>query len=348
MIKVLALAHPDFAGDNANALGMQAALAEHYEQQGVPVETTATEEELAALTAGKALPDRQYVILGAGQSQLAHLEALKQPNVMTVWSGHQPAPELLEKSRALDVVHLPEYAVTAPLRTVLGHRLVTSPHGVPHSLTENIINTAYGKLAPSLPPAGKFLLVMLGGDTPPDGTFSPQEAFSLGQQMGNYATQQEFTLIGTNGPRTGGVGTHEPGMPLDEVSKSFLDGVNTSGLAAERQQFHPFVRGEESAYKGLLGAVKSREGSIAVLPGDSASMLTEAIDMLPLDSVAAYPTQAMQEIHHKQLKTVAEKGYATVAGFPAVIAAEKPSPAAKSVAEHIGSLSRQQNTGPVR
>lgn len=144
MVKIIVLEDPDFPEDNAHALGLQDALVRQYEQQDIPVDTVLTGDELDALIAGNAPRGESYVILGAGERQLANLAALKQPNVSTLWSGHHPPAGLLEASRNLDVVHLPEDALTPALKAGLGNRLVASLRGMPHSLTD----AAFGKLRP--------------------------------------------------------------------------------------------------------------------------------------------------------------------------------------------------------
>lgn len=338
MVTIIALGHPDFSGDNANAMGAQAALAERYEQQGIAVETNPPQAELDALMEGHPLPGGQYIVIGAGAHWLETLAELKKPNVMTVWSGHEPPEGLLEKAQAIDVVHLPEYTLTAHLKTALRDRLVTSPHGVSHNLSRKTIDAAYEAMQSSAEPVpqsdgNKYMLVMLGGDVSEDRKFSADEARQLGIRMGKTAHRNGYMLLGTNGPRTGGKGSHEPGMELDDVSNAFLQGLEESGLPPGQSAFYPFVRGEQSAYKGLLGAVANHSGSIALLPGDSASMLTEAIDTLPAGFAAAYPTESMDESNQQQLTALANGGYAFVEGLSAHMPDKKPDPAAQAIAD---------------
>nr|MBP9692476.1 hypothetical protein [Alphaproteobacteria bacterium] len=51
-----------------------------------------------------------------------------------------------------------------------------------------------------------------------------------------------------------------------------------------------------NSFELVVGALRATNG-IILIPGDSTSMISEAIDMLPLGKVIVYETHAMNEIH---------------------------------------------------
>lgn len=337
MVKIVALLGKN-GGDNANAMGIQAALAAQYEAAGIPVENILSEDEAA----GGLSPDERYIFIAAGKDMLSELASYKHPNVLNVWGGHEPTPALLLNAHKLDVVQLPEYTLNPVYKAVLRSKLAPTLHGVPHSLTAKMIEedfrSATEKSDPSgvhIPEAEKYALVALGGDA--DGRiFSPEEAHALGKAAGTRAQKENFMLLGTSSPRTGGRENHKPDMPLDAVSQAFLDGVRESGLPMDRTQFYPYYDDDKpSALPSLMGAVRAKPGSFALMPGDSATMITQGIDLLPIGATEIYETAAMGENHYNQVSHLLNKGLINKWQEPKLAQGQKPAPAAEMVADKV-------------
>lgn len=348
MVKIVALLGKN-GGDNANAIGIRATLAAQYEAADIPVETGLSEEEIA----GKLTPDKQYIFIAAGKEMLSELASYKHPNVLNVWGGHEPTPALLLNAHKLDVIQLPEYTLNPVYKAVLRSKLAPTPHGVPHSLTAEMIEedfrSAIEQTGPAdihIPEAEKYALVALGGDA--DGRiFSPEEAQALGKAAGARAKEGSFILLGTSSPRTGGRENHKPGMPLDGVSQAFLDGVRESGLPVDRMRFYPYCDDDKpSAFPSLMGAVQAKQGSFALMPGDSATMITQGIDLLPIGATEIYETAAMGENHHKQVSHLLNKGLVNKWQEPELTPGQKPAPASEMVADKVIERARSMRFFP--
>lgn len=337
MVKIVALLGSS-DGDNSNALGVQAALSAQYEAAGVEVDDELTAEEIA----GNFSPNERYILIAAGETMLDPLIGYKRPNVLTAWSGHEPPQEFMAKAKALDSVHLPDYTVSPQMRRTLGGKLVTTPHGVPHSLSEEMclldFTAALAMRGPqSVPDAQRYCVIVLGGDDK-ERKFTPQEAKELGLHEGQWAKDNGATLLATNGPRTGGRENHKPGMDIDPVSRAFLEGVAQSGIPHNQVAFYPYLDDDKpSMFTALLGAVSIKPGSLALIPGDSSSMLTQAVDILPKGTIEAYSTSAMNSNHHAQVARLSEMGLVNLWKKAPVEPGRKPPKAAESVAAHVAS-----------
>lgn len=331
MVKIIALLGRN-SGDNSNAMGVQAALTAQYEAKGIEVDNELTSEEAA----GNFLPDQRYILIAAGEAMLEPLARYKGPNVFTAWSGHEAPESLGNKERNLDSIHLPDYAVSPELRRRLDRKLVTTPHGVPHSLTGEMCDQDF-KAAQNIPDAQRYSLVVLGGDDK-DRKFTAEQARQLGLYEGQWAKDHGVTLLATNGPRTGGRENHKPDMELDLVSQAFLEGVAESGIPTSQGVFYPYLDDDKpSMFPALLGAVRAKPGSFAVMPGDSASMLTQAVDMLPRGSIEAYSTAAMNDNHRAQVARLNGMGLVNLWQKERVEPGHKPPSATDTVALHVAS-----------
>ncbi|MEC7529634.1 MAG: hypothetical protein VX807_09510, partial [Pseudomonadota bacterium] len=59
-------------------------------------------------------------------------------------------------------------------------------------------------------------------------------------------------------------------------------------------------------YTELLGAVANSD-SIIYIPGESTSMISEALSVIPAEKIYIYDTDSMSEAHHKHVKYTADK-----------------------------------------
>jgi mitochondrial fission protein ELM1 len=323
MVKVIALQDGVHLGDDDNALAIAFGCA-----KGAPVEqiNIHNPQRLAEFL----IPyDKEDIILiGAGVQSLPLLQAVgsqqELPQVKTVWSGHQHPVQLDQRAIGiLDNIVLPDYEIGHALKLLAQEKVISSGNSVPTTKTTDHIITAYESAVTqgTLPQAQHYIAVVLGGDAvEKDGTvksYSAEEAFAMGQMVGQQAVEHDYTVLATNGPRTGAYSdgvrhedAHQAGAPLDSVSQAFLAGLQAAGLPEQQQAFYNFTYGEQSALDSLLGAVASHTGSHILIPADSTTMLSEAVQTLPTGRLLAYDTSAMNDAHRQQVEQLVTEGRA--------------------------------------
>jgi mitochondrial fission protein ELM1 len=302
-------------GDDDNARSIAASLGKMNNVEPIPINLN-NPTELYKLNQDEVL------VVGAGSHSLNFLKELsKFDNIKTVWSAHQQ-PAIIDGAaiRAIDNIVLPEYEVGDALKRLCPEKLIELPFGVPNSLTQKQITAEYQQNAAQFPKADKYVAVVLGGDAKDkQGSlkhYTEEEAYALGRISAQWAKDNNMVLLATNGPRTGAydeqgnrdMQVHRDGV-LDVVSQAFLRGTDEVGLPSSQMQFYDFQFDKPSMFKAILGAVQQNEGSFAVLPAESTSMLTEAVENLSPQKVVCYEANSMSEAHHKQVSNLFENGY---------------------------------------
>jgi hypothetical protein len=311
-------------GDKNQSLGIATALEAEQSSGTVTREEFSTKaqavdvlhEKIAALAEGK-----QPILISAGSSGLSILHALKQthPDVKSIWSGHQVFSELglFETDSAPNVMafpkhqqsHIPEY-LKAKTQLVL-------TDGVPHNVSESTIEAdraAFREKVGALPEfVRKTVVVILPGDAPDIygeiKFFTPENAIALAERI--YPLYSEHAFAVTNGPRTGQyldrINAHRTGR-IDPVTEAFV--TRLAALSRCTPALYDFQFSLlPSAYKPLLHAVKTSEGSILLCPGESTSMVTETLGYLPRAQVMIVEVpEVMSEAHHEHLVEVCQMG----------------------------------------
>ena len=169
-----------------------------------------------------------------------------------------------------------------------------------------------------LPSCKIYLGVMLGGDAPAPGPeqnikfFTEEDATKLAGYVAQIA--KNACVLVLNGPRTGKYDhaqkeistVHRKGNS-DPITKLFEEQLAMGGIQNIRifdfQHNTPNNREWVLPYNSfelVTGALRATHGYI-LIPGDSTSMISEAIDMLPPNKVIAYETGAMNEVHKAHL-----------------------------------------------
>jgi hypothetical protein len=135
-------------------------------------------------------------------------------------------------------------------------------------------------------------------------------------KLAQYVAQnaKETCILVLNGPRTGKYDLDKNEIPAihrkgnsDHITKFFehqlaMYGVNHMKVfdfqhnTPENQEWVlPY-----NSFELVVGALRATNGMI-LIPGDSTSVISEAIDMLPLGKVIVYETSAMNEVHKTHL-----------------------------------------------
>ena len=359
MVKIVNLKDGAHIGDDDNAKSIaQALAAKTKSDKPTDIDIKDTDKLLQLLSSSE-----EIVVVGAGTQSIKTLSNLSQnPNITTIWSGHQQ-PNVLEGNdiKAIDKIILPEYAVGYGLKTFAPEKIIACDYGVPNSKTvETYLNDCKNAKNDGIiiPPAEKYLTVVLGGDAVDKAgnvrEYSPTEAFDIGKMMGEQAIRDNYAVLATNGPRTGShkngekTDAHNQDAPLDEVSQAFIAGLKQAGLPKAQQQFYDFRFGEKSALNALMGVVASNPKNFIYMPAESTSMISEAIENLPVGRTIIYDVNSASEEHAKQVNKVFNDGYAyrlDVANYqlqsPPKLAVQPPMRASEQAAEQVVSYLMQ-------
>jgi mitochondrial fission protein ELM1 len=100
---------------------------------------------------------------------------------------------------------------------------------------------------------------------------------------------------------------------LDSVTAHFKEILETN-LGKKRVKVFDFQFDQKTPYNSfdlVLGAVIATKGEIFV-PGDSTSMISEAIDTMAPQRVIVYENSAMNEVHHSHIASEFKAGRAAI------------------------------------
>jgi mitochondrial fission protein ELM1 len=331
---------PAFFGDERHAIGVKNALqnifkpyANRYQEK----KWFASQYDEFKIYIAQQLELRAYIfgknsfILGIGThglnmfSKLVHDFPSIRNHFFLVWSGHQYISGLETLAGKVNIIALPGHAITADIQALLQHSStkIFPMIGVPHNLTQKTIAEAYeqwqrNSAVKSIPVAKKYIRVILGGDAPDaNGTqlyFTPQEAKILAQYIADIAQKSDATILITNGVRTGKFDpvsglerfVHKSGAEKDATTLAFEAVLEKNAVNFVSWDF---VDKQPSAYQPILGAT-SNPNTPNFITGDSTSMVTEMLDMLPKGSVFVVKVDSMNNTHQRHMQAVVAAGMA--------------------------------------
>ena len=301
------------AGDNNNIRGIATELKTHIAiNEFLEVNAEADPQDLI-----NNHPDAQFILLSSGKDGYEKLIALKNnnPNIKTYWSGHQFFDYLAEPNiKPLDAVILPEYAVNHQQKFLLekfGTKLIKTV-AVPHNVRKEDLEAEYNKLSEQITDEPPYIVVILSGDAQdPKGLiqhYTQNEAREFAKYIASIAGNK--IVMVTNGPRTGRfdpqsiqpviINDHKLETQIDSVSQAFIDQLSESRT---RFKFFDFKLGlPVSHYKALLYLIAKTQESYVYLPGESTSMISEALDNLDPSRIIVYETGSMNINHENHVK----------------------------------------------
>lgn len=329
-------------GDHNQALGIAAAFAK-LSDQNVSIEDLNTKALSAFEIKDKIkrdLASEKVVVLGVGEGGIGGLaEVSKHPNLTICLTSHMflgqyKDKDLLEK---VDFIALPTH-VSAEEKEILGSKLIETT-GVAHNRRADM--ETYDEWKKELPPADIYLGVYLGGDAPTPTNeikiFTEEDALRLADYV--IAKAKEINergmtacILVLNGPRTGKFDAekeeiatvHREGKS-DHITELFEKKLADKGIEYKVFDFQyntPENKEWVSSYNAfdlVAGAVRTTKGKM-IVPGESTSVVSEAIDILPFESidtmppgkVLVYHNSAMNDVHHAHVKSELEAGRVSV------------------------------------
>ena len=326
-LHVLTVVKKEATGDYNQTLGIQAALKQLNHEEMIFEEFNFEEleqisKEISTIHSNNRT--EKIVILSVGDYGVNAFKKLKKdfntPHIHYVLSSHQLTDALAKDASTVDLIALPSHAVNATFTKIMKGKLVQTI-GVAHNLNHQEITAAYtqdkNKVLP-LHPHKKYIAVMLGGDAPDlNGKmhyYTAAEAEKLAKYIAHLALQQDAVVLAMDGPRTGmhnqktGIADEQAhkSEKLTFVSQTFKDTLSQY-LPEHQFAFYDFQFGKPSMSKAVYGAVIENGGSIFI-PGESTTMVSEAVDNFAKGSVTIYQNNAMNKTHLKHVRAEQKHG----------------------------------------
>ncbi|WP_342272072.1 hypothetical protein [Candidatus Tisiphia endosymbiont of Parasteatoda lunata] len=226
------------------------------------------------------------------------------------FSHKQLVQEKRDNFFGADIIALPNHALDKHNVKLTGvNTILITTNGVAHNMQVSDIESEYGAFKSMFSSFDKYLAVILAGDVPENGTYhcyTNKEAEKLAEYVSNLALKNNYFVLVSNGPRTGKydcqnnkeLSVHEKDSIMDMVTSSFQRVLQENRVPFK---LFDFKKGQPSMYKAILGAVLYNKHSLIIVPGESTSMISETVDMLPAKTVTVYYNSTMNETHKRHL-----------------------------------------------
>ncbi len=353
-VKLYLLSNHGNAGDHNQTLGIAAALEKHSHQKVTLKDLDTkliTPSEIKA-EIDKDLLQEKVIVVGSGEGGIEGIKDLSpQSNLIICLTSHMflkdfQDPALLQK---VTFIALPIHETTSN-QEILKEKLIKTV-GVSHNRQAETADKIYGEWKKVLPTCKEYLGVVLGGDAPTPSKeiklFTEHDATKLATYIAQHA--QNACVLVLNGPRTGKYGTdnkeimtvHRQGQS-DSITKFFQQSLAAQGI--KNVKFFDFQHNNPenkawvlpyNSFDLVVGAVKATHGKM-LIPGESTSMISEAIDVLPSGHVLVYENNPMNEVHSAHVTSELAAGrIAVLQNYRDVLTpkinAEGPKPSAAQV-----------------
>lgn len=316
------LSNHDNAGDRNQLLGISRAYKGEPKVEELDTKTnpTATVRDKVA----EASVNDNVIVIGSGEGGISGVQAITpQKNVVVCLSSHMVLegysdPDLMEK---VTFLALPSHASESVSEGWKSKLIPTT--GVAHNRTSEDAQKAYSLGKDTLPACESYFGVYLAGDAPTPSKeiklFTPEEARDLADYVAKEAG--ESCVLVLNGPRTGKhdadkqeIKTAHRDGALDRVTAAFKERLE-SKMGPDKVHVIDFqfdgLKLGYNTFDLVLGALLEKGGAILV-PGESTSAISEAIDVLPTRRVTIYKNGAMNEVHEKHVFREGAAGRAAV------------------------------------
>jgi hypothetical protein len=321
-VKLILLSNYDNAGDHNQVMGIARAF--RGLSPDVTVEDINTKTTPASAIKDMVTPEDKTIVIGSGEGGILGIQDLTpQENLVICLTSHMilggySNPDLMQK---VNFLALPIHA-SDTLSAEWKDKLINTT-GVAHNRSSedplNAYNLGKGTLPASCP---SYFAVYLGGDAPTPKKVTKLFTEAEAKELADYVAKNagDSCILVLNGPRTGKhdaslqeIATAHRDGKLDHVTAAFKEKLE-SQVAPEKVKIYNFQFGQDLGYNTfdlVLGVLLENEGKILV-PGESTSVISEAIDVLPAGKVTIYTNSAMNEIHEKHVKSEADAGRASL------------------------------------
>jgi hypothetical protein len=334
-LKVYLLSNHDNAGDHNQVLGISEAL-KKVSKKDLSIQDINTKNIDPAEIRNQVEKDvslEKIVVIGAGEGGIdgikdlqPHPDSLKICLTSHMFLDRFQDPAVLSK---VDYIALPSQALDK-YRDIIGNKLIETI-GVAHNRQPDVPDETYVKYSSSeLPSCKTYLGVILGGDAPmpPPSKdikhFTKEDALQLADYV-SKTVKDECVLI-LNGPRTGKydennkeVTTVHRAGNSDPITEAFQKKLTDDGVKTVKvfdfQHNTPENKKWGVPYNSfdlVVGALRANEGGMMIVPGESTSMISEAIDTLPPCKVLVYKNSAMNDVHNAHVQSELDAGRVSI------------------------------------
>ena len=318
-LKVYLLSNHNNAGDHNQALG----VAKHLSNQTKDIDTSQVNPETIKEQIAQDLKHEKVIVLGAGEGGVKGINELPcNANLVIGLISHifLPNYEDVALLNKINFIALPKHLAKTD-KDKVGLKLLEVT-GVPHNRDIKAAEQTFNEWKKELPICSRYVGVMLGGDAPTPvndiNLFTKQDAEQLAKYIGEHA-KGECVLV-LNGPRPGKHDEQKKLIPkahkdgkLDQITQHFVN-LLTDRLGSERVKVFDFQFNNKPPYNSfdlVIGAINATDGYLFI-PGDSTSMVSEAIDNIKAGHVIIYANNAMNEVHAAHVKSELEANRASV------------------------------------
>lgn len=315
-LKLYLLSNHDNAGDHNQALGISKVFEKFLSSPSALLDIDVNKESAENIKekVEKELMQEKVVIIGTGEGGIQGIKDLTpNPNLIigltshTFLSGYDDS-DLLKK---VSFIALPVH-ISTEIKKKLGTKLLEIT-GVAHNRNAESADETYKTWKSELPSNPLYIGVVLGGDAPMPSNeiklFTKKDA----EQLANYisSTIKDGCILVLNGPRTGKhddnkqeIKTAHKDGNLDRVTQDFKT-ILESKIEPTRVKVLDFQFNHKPPYNSfdlVAGAVKATNGKMFI-PGESTSMISEAVDILSPGQVIVYNDSAMNEVHKAHVQS---------------------------------------------
>ena len=328
----------NYLGDYNQLLGIAKKTKEYFAQHKIPLNTT--EYNVADLKSfsTEIQNTKNPIIISAGLYGIEAIKLLKSENktsnnILAIHVSHQilnnnklshiQLVRTEEKSSGADIIVLPTHILETTDRKQLESKYTKLVRviGVAHNLELHEIEKEYAKFEHILPKADRYIGVILAGDAPDSNGkmhyYTESDAQKLAEYVSNLAIKQNYTVLVTNSPRTGKHNqrtnkeqpeVHQNGV-MDPVTAKFQEVLIKNKV---NFKLFDFQKNKPSFYKAMVGAILHHPSNMIFIPGESTSMISECLDILPGSNVVIYYNSAMNKNHERHVKSEYDNGRASV------------------------------------
>lgn len=323
---ILMIIHSKYYGDVGQMKGVSSSLSQYITSTS-PNNTVSVKEvdarNVLDIIREEKSHNRSIILLTAGNNGIDDVVRISktEKDVYIVHMAHQifDSYDLLLKPKkgaeGADLVVLPRHVIESDIhqKFIKSETQLLPTPGVCHNVTLESLNSNYRDNKDVLPEYPKYLVVMLAGDAQrSDGSwayYTKDEAAKLAKHLKKMAEKNNQYILLFNGPRTGMHNTETGEIIMDVHMNNNIDAISQEFLShfneSDRIKFFNFQFDAPSRmYYAALAATVKRPGSDVYIPGESVSMISEAVDIHEIrEHLYIYIHDGMQSSHLRYVMT---------------------------------------------
>jgi hypothetical protein len=337
MINIYIISNKNFIGDRNNLLGVANSTGEYFKKHNQSIEIYEHETKDLEMVKNNIIRSKNKSIIlscaSYGVDAISYLKADPKvaSNSIAVHLSHQilnsdsvTHTSLVQKNdySGADLIILPSHILdNISIKQLTSDKtMLLQTIGISHNTYLSDIEKAYEKDKNLLPNSNKYIGVILAGDAP-DSTekiyyYTPLEAAKFAMFVSKLAKNENYTILVSNELRTE---KHDfnTGKEMDVHNDSNIDLVTQKFIEVleagkVNYKLFDFQKGQPSYKELIFAAILKHPGSKILVPGESTSMISEALDLLPKGSIIIYKNSAMNEAHNRYAESEFENGRANI------------------------------------